>query len=215
MTRVRARHPVRGFTLIEVLIVIGLLSLLMFAILPMFTNAEQRSMEALCQTLVRQAESAANAYNNQRDFRDYPPDDSRDINGKLKLPADNGINSGIESFLLFVNRLESRQPVFPEGEKSFCNTDGDKVGTFVGKLEKQEKVEIADPWGNPLAYFHNRNYDKPQVYRLGEVGEKGEQDQTVSPHRSPDGGWLSRSKFQVFSAGPNGKYGDEDDIGNW
>jgi prepilin-type N-terminal cleavage/methylation domain-containing protein len=209
----------RGFTLVELLVVIGLLSLLFVALMPMINKADDTRLLAQCTQAVEQVASAAQGYANQRDLGDFPPDDFRDTRtpATIKAPNDNGINTGIESFLVFVNRAESREPAFPSSnDLPLTNTDADKIQGVATKLEKAEKQEVCDPWGNPLAYFHWRGYGKEQTYRYGEEGAGGDSEQRgVQAWRGKDGQYLNKRTFQVFSAGPDGRYGTGDDIGNF
>jgi hypothetical protein len=115
---------------------------------------------------------------------------------------------------LAIARAESRDPMFPDSDRNLTNTDGDKLAGVVTKLEKVERIEIKDPWGNPLAYFHWRGYSKEQVYQLGEERPEGSQPR-VNAWRGKDGQYINKKTFQIFSAGPDGIYGNADDIGNF
>ena len=91
---------------------------------------------------------------------------------------------------------------------------------FAASLEEADKQarEIVDPWGNPLVYFHNRDYKKPKSYmctykllgRKNASGFKpGKSKKTATYH--------SWSSYQIWSVGPNGENenGEGDDIGSW
>lgn len=199
-----------GFTLVEILVVIGLLSMLFIALLPMITESEDSEKRARCRALIESAAQAAKEYAAQRRFGDYPPDDFRDTAGLLKLQPADGFNTGIESFLFFVNRNDSNAPRFPERDDYFGNTDGDKGREPIGKLERTDRVELIDPWENPIAYFHYRNYGIEQNYKMAD----GEETQAVTAWK--DGTrTINKSTFQIFSAGPDGIFNTSDDIGNF
>lgn len=205
----------RGFTLIEMLVVIGLLGLLFVALLPLAGGAEEQNRRAVCKALVEQAAQAAKAYANQRRFGDFPRDDFYDITGKLKDQPSNGYNTGIESFLFLVNRSDSGKPRFPERDDYLGNSDDDKGRIPIAKLDRVERVELVDPWDNPIAYFHNKNYGIEQTYRMvGENIDESDAEQSVRAWR--DGAVaINKGTFQIFSAGPDGVFNTEDDIGNF
>lgn len=205
-----------AFTLIEILVVIGILAMLFVALLPMITGAEEKDRIARTVTMIASVEGAAKGYERQRRFGDYPPDDFRDTTGKMKPPsANNGVNVGIESFVFFVNRSDSQEPAYPEKEAWLGNTDNDKGKPEIAKLGRSERLEILDAWGNPFAYFHHRNYTEVQSYRLDEgEGDLDEVEQPVNAWK--DGArFLNLRTFQIFSAGPDRVYNTSDDIANF
>ncbi len=207
----------RGFTLIELLIVIGILSMLLVVLVPQLVEGKQTARIHECGLRIEAAAAAARAYESQRRFGDYPPDDFRDPDGTIKVPRDS-VNPGIESFLVFLHRMDSREPGLSDHEDWFGNTDGDRSDTVLGRLDRKEKVELLDPWGNPIAYFHHRNYGEEQTYRMG-GGEEGDpeeaEEQVVQAWRTRDGRWFHPRSFQLFSAGPDGVFNTRDDVANF
>ena len=208
----------RGFTLIELLVVIGLLGLIAVAVMPFFTQAQDQEQRTRAEVIVNAVVETAKKYERQRSYGgDYPPDDYKDRSSSpIKIDAGNGVNVGIESLIFFVNRGNSRSGPFPEGEfPSTGNTDEDKSTVRIEQLERNERLEILDPWGNPLAYFHKRNYGQEQNYRMGAEGApEGHEEQVVMAWK--DGTrYLNPRTFQVFSAGPDGIFNTPDDIGNF
>jgi len=90
------------------------------------------------------------------------------------------------------------------------NTDGDDAGTTIPVLDTTEKMEVVDAWGTPFAYFCSMadGYSRKQSIRLPE-------GDTVSAHAMRDpktGKNLSAGKFQLISAGPDGEFGNDDDV---
>ncbi|MAE75725.1 MAG: hypothetical protein CMJ85_02515 [Planctomycetes bacterium] len=201
-----------GFTLIELLVVIGLLSLLFVALVPMIGQAEAQEKAATTKARIEAMALAVEAYQVQRRIGDYPPDDFKDRGGKLKVSAGNGTNSGIESCIIFLNRKLSREGPFPDQLDWLCNTDGDRAGFEIPKLLISDRMELADAWGNPIAYFHFRNYATEQTYQMSE--EEGGEAVIVTARRLK-GRYAKPRAFQLFSAGPNGVFNDGDDIANF
>ena len=205
-----------GFTLIELLVVIGLLSLLFVALVPMIGQAEAQEKAATTKARIEAMALAVEAYQVQRRIGDYPPDDFKDRGGKLKVSAGNGTNSGIESCIIFLNRKLSREGPFPDQLDWLCNTDGDRAGFEIPKLLISDRMELADAWGNPIAYFHNRDYTREDVYATFDA-DTGELLETkVKGWANPlTGAPYHPRKFQLISAGIDGAFGTEDDLTNF
>ena len=199
-----------GFTLIEILVVIGIIAGLMAWIVPALMGASQVTAKIQeTKVVLQDLASRADTYANQRRFGDYPPDDFRDPARKFVVAADS-INPGIESLVAFLSREDSKDEDLSKLQESFCNTDNDKSDGPIGRLDRPDKVEIADAWGNPIVYFTRRSYARgPQTYR----NMHGE-DFEVSAWKRPDGTFFNPRHFQLFSAGPDQVYGTPDDIGH-
>ncbi|MEZ5989973.1 MAG: type II secretion system protein [Planctomycetota bacterium] len=211
---VRPLRDRAGFTLIELLIVIFLIGILAVALLTNLSGAQDSAKIQECRALLSSLEHVAEQYQSEKQFSDYPPDDfiDRRVGTKLTVKAD-PVNAGIESFLIFVNRNESRRDGYTDANY-FINTDNDRAQGTLGKLGTQEKYEVRDPWGNPIAYFHKRNYGKSQEYRPGEPGELGDRYVSAWKKRS-DGSFFNPRTFQLFSAGPDGEYNTDDDVASF
>jgi hypothetical protein len=71
-----------------------------------------------------------------------------------------------------------------------------------------------DAWGHPFAWFPASEYEGPGSVariRMGDgrlVSARPRRDPRTGRFRNPD-------TFQLFSAGPDGEFGTDDDIGNW
>jgi hypothetical protein len=78
----------------------------------------------------------------------------------------------------------------------------------VGDTDGDGKTEILDGWGHPLVYFSPDDYATTQ-------GWNAEGDASAS--KAPDGQWSAKMRFQLWSAGPNGKNdnGAGDDVCSW
>jgi hypothetical protein len=85
--------------------------------------------------------------------------------------------------------------------------------------DRIERMEIVDDWGIPLAYFSSADYKNPKAYAqiqepLPPDGE-GAVLEAKPWTRAKTGLFINPRSFQVFSAGPDGIFNTEDDIGNW
>lgn len=196
-----------GFTLIELLIVILILGGMMVWVLGSFGAANVTTEIEETKITLRVLGDRAQAYANQRKFSDFPADDFSDPSGKVRIVPDS-INAGIESLIGFLAREDSMDTDLTQLEGSFGNTDGDKSDAPIGRLDRPDKLEVLDKWGNPVVYIHNRSYKKgPFTYR-----DSTGADVEVQPWKRSDGSYYNPRTFQLFSAGPNGIYGDDDDV---
>ena len=198
----------------EVLIVVAILSVLMGLIVPSLMSAGRKAKVTETSALIEKLEAALQAY--EHDYGDYPPTSLKDAGF-----YSNGVNDGIESLVLHLASKAMGAPYLDLEEKYFENLDRDNIPSsypldwFFGDSQARE---IVDSWGNPLVYFHNRDYKSPKThmrtYRLfnrkNVAGFKpGKSKKTKAYH-----GW---SSFQIWSVGPNGENenGEGDDIASW
>ena len=97
------------------------------------------------------------------------------------------------------------------------NTDGDQLLKNPTRLDTTERFELVDAWGNPLAYFSSAEYKKPEAVKQIMLGERyGGAVVTAMPWKNKKTGlFINPRSFQLFSAGEDGVFNTEDDIGNW
>src|SRR5688500_8944632 len=74
-TRSPSGAPRRAFTLVELLVVIGIIAVLISILLPALTKARQQANDVKCASTMRQALLAVMMYNNQfkRGLQNYDP----------------------------------------------------------------------------------------------------------------------------------------------
>src|SRR5262249_4539697 len=146
-----------GFTLVELLIVIGIIAVLVAALLPVMVDAGNAAKRSNTEALFVRIATACDTFERQNHY--YPPDDFVDPEGKLTFKSDNGINSGIESLVAFLSQTQATGADFNDLGKQLTNTDSDDNGALLPVLGRKERLEIADPWGTPLAYFRKKSKD--------------------------------------------------------
>ncbi|RME75768.1 MAG: prepilin-type N-terminal cleavage/methylation domain-containing protein [Planctomycetota bacterium] len=200
-----------GFTLIELLVAIAILALLSALALPAITAARRSGMRKACKAQIERLAAAAQSY--EAAFGDYPPT----ALAALGFERTNGINEGIESLVRCVTTTRGGGPFYEPDEDELGNTDGDETqqDPTASVLGRPELLEVLDPWGRPLVYFHHRDY------RGGRRIERylfDETEQRLRPRPSPETGvYPAPVSFVIWSVGPDGvdQGGGGDDIASW
>ncbi len=203
-----------GFTLVEMLVVVAILSLLMGLLLPSLIKVSSRAKETETDTLIKQLMMALQEY--EHDYGDYPPTSLKDEGF-----YSNKVNDGIESLVVHLSSKAKGPPYVELEEKYYSNLDKDNIPAsyplnwFFGDRQARE---IVDSWGNPLVYFHNRDYKKPKSYMCTYRGLGRKNLSGFKPGKSKKTAtYHSWSRYQIWSIGPDGKNenGEGDDIGSW
>ena len=140
----------------------------------------------------------------------------RDTKGDgVGLDDGNETNRGIETLFIALH-LKGLAIRIDLPDDAIGNTDGDPLTSNPTQLDITGRLEILDGWGNPLAYFSAADYADPGAFskiRMGE--ESGGEVAVAKPWKRKTGQFVNPRTFQVFSAGPDGIFNTEDDIGNW
>jgi prepilin-type N-terminal cleavage/methylation domain-containing protein len=199
-----------GFTLVEMLVVIIIIAILAAMTLVGVNAAMIASRSSATETMVQQIKAAVEQYNVQ--WGDMPPTNFAEIS-TAKV---NDINNGIETLTACLSSQEKGGPRFKlEKSDLYCNTDGDKLNANPNNwyFGTNELFEIADYFGRPLVYFHFKDYAKPSSLIVNYRFVAGEALERAKPLMDPTTkAYVNADKFQVFSAGRDGKPGTADDI---
>ena len=197
-----------GFTLIELLAVLVILSILIVVLVPRLAGFGERANEKATKAYLAQLDVAIAEYENR--FGDYPPSHFRDEWGA----PPNGTNLGAEA--LVVSLWGKDWGGTGLAEDKLCNSDGDEAKRQLARFEKPDLFELKDSWGNPIAYLHRRDYGREDAY-VTEDPDTGEELETnLKANRNPTTGGPQRAgKYQLVSAGPDGRFGTDDDVCNF
>jgi len=217
--RSRPGVPHEGFTLIELLVVISILGLLMAVVVPTYAKFQQHGRVKQVRALISGLSSAAENF--RAETGDYPPSSFSDLDVFLpkaktkekRTVASNDLNEGIEAFVvaLFSDAYHGSRD-----EKHLGNVDDDASAKSLTVFPEPDLFEYLDDWGNPYIYFHNRDYDKTRRYLLLDTETETTSEVAVEAVKNPaTGRYYNSESFQLFSAGPDGIPGNDDDIHAW
>lgn len=183
----------RGFTLVEILIVISIIALLVSIVLGAVTVARKRAATAVAKTAISDMKNQLEAY--VRDTGKYPGTEYKD--GENAFPA------------LFAALFEDKPPkgrggpsapymkfkeddvlIWDKNDERFRKADVDEI--YDPKLDKY----LSDPWGEPYIYHENKSRARKS--------------------------YMHDSHADVYSKGPDrvdqtgdGEKSDNDDVGSW
>ena len=202
----------RGFTLLEILVVIAVIGVLAALSFPVFASVRRGQKAKATKVLIENLKLKLEEY--CADFGDYPPSNPK----LLGLPS-NGTNDGIECLVRCLSTKKKKGPYYEFPEDQLKNTDSDKLvsgNPTDSYMTGRELFELVDAFGNPFVYIHNADYDAPQKVQLGD--ENGGETVPVKACKSAKTGQFhSVRSFQLFSLGPNGRFddGEGDDVVSW
>lgn len=201
----------KGFTLIELLVVITILGLLAVALLPQINSIMGKGDEATTRARIVLLRQMIEIY--AKNEGDFPPSEFAKAEKGVKVKTD-AINMGIESLLIHLHQKNLGANFSLEDKADWLkNTDGDDNGSEIPELHTTQKYEVVDAWHNPLVYFRNDSYRKPQEVQLSDgEGEGGGGDTVTVSAMKGQRDYVNSRKFQILSAGEDGEFGTDDDI---
>lgn len=194
-----------GFTLIELLAVLLIVSILAVVLVTQVGSAREAVEVRLTRVYLEQLAAALGEY--ESEFGDWP----RSAFGEELGSAPNTVNLGAEC--LVVQLWSEGWEGGGLGEDRFVNADGDRTNRPLSELGSRELFEFSDDWGNPIAFFHRRDYGRVDLYQTWDPTTGERLESRVQALKNPTTGrWYAPHGFQLFSAGPDGLFGTEDDL---
>ncbi|MHC4839732.1 MAG: type II secretion system protein [Planctomycetota bacterium] len=222
-----------GFTLVEILVVVGILLIIVAVLAASFSGVFSKSDETQTQATIETLKTNLNSFNAAWGI--YPPSNLNDLGqqtGASNLQELNATNRGIETMLLALRSGLERGPyidgpLFADDEVRM-NLDADRVlpDTFdaefldIPQSESTDLFEIVDRWGNPLVYIDvqaviNGTVDESIVMGNGDT-VKITATECQEKLRHPTTGQYPQG-FVLWSFGEDQKndYGRGDDLTSW
>ena len=198
-----------GFTLIELLAVILIVGILATVLISQLGGATEAANIQSTRGKLAILGSAMESY--EYDKGDYPPSSFTDEQGV----ANDGVNVGIEAMVvaMWSDGYEAGHKLDEEADR-LVNTDNDSSGKTLTDFGTRGLFELADAFGNPLAYFHRRDYEvKDRDYITFDL-ETGEELHSFPKafFNEKTGRFYNRMSYQLISAGQDALFGTEDDI---
>lgn len=201
----------RGFTLVEILVVICILGILMALLVPTLVGAKGRAIVTQCKAEISQLKSSLETYNSK--FGDYPPSSPAALGASL---APDDVNQGNEAMVACLATRKGSGPFFTFPENRLQNRDNDSTPKNLTDwiFGDNQLFEFEDNWGNPYVYMHSRDYERPTgINRV--LTQHGTEAFEVTPMRSEKTkSFINPVSFQIWSLGPDheSQNGLEDDV---
>jgi prepilin-type N-terminal cleavage/methylation domain-containing protein len=210
----RTRRGARsGFTLIEMLVVIIIIGILSYFLITNLSGAKEQVEVSTTRNYLGQIAASLSVYSDEKG--DVPRSQFKEEWGT----PPNATNVGAEC--LYLALCAQGAPGFGtlDNSEGLCNSDGDSLSKRPKGFESAALFELADKWGNPIAYIHHNDYTREDLYVTigGEAGEAPQelQEPVRAVKNEKTGRFYEPSGFQLISAGPDGKFGSFDDITNF
>jgi len=201
----------RGFTLIEILIVLGIVAALIAISVPLLFTTKQQGERAATAAVVQQIRLSIRSRIDDPKCGEAPPSSL----AAAGFNPQNDLNEGIEALVAVLGSEESAHNPFDDEEK-LQNYDGDRDPKRQTFLKRRDFFEYVDSWGNPLVYFRLRDFeDNPQA-KVRYTRHDGTVFE-VSPVASEKTGSFAGMSdgFQLISLGPDEEFGTKDDVVSW
>ncbi len=199
-----------GFTLIEIMTVLVILSILSVFLVGTMMRSGDLVRAKNTRMFIDQLQTMAIDYESERG--DFPK--STFPNSLPDMPSQ--ANMGSEMLMLSFYPADNTYSAADVPEDRLCNTDDDSTKKTISSFSKGVVFELADDWGNPIAYIHRRDYGKKFNYVTISPDDGSVVESVVEAVKSKKtGDYFHKRRFQLASAGADGVFGTGDDIHNF
>jgi len=206
-----------GFTMVELLVVIGIILILASIAVPTFRMVKERQNEKRAEAEIQIIETAIQNF--QSDLGDSPSlDILEDKLGSAVPDTAKARNWGNEMLVAClyskIPEIEGKPPYLPV----LLTGDG---GEKLADSDQDGWKELCDPWNRCYVYFHNTDYHSGTEDSYGAVAIELFK---ATPKTKTEGEYYRLTSFQLWSCGRNGENNTsggsgvtskDDDIRNW
>jgi len=198
----------RGFTLVELLVVLVILSLLLTVGVKSFSGWIDQGY--VTETVARITHVELLLDQHYTRMGDYPSSRLDDYGIKVR----NMLNEGSEALVLGLAHKDN--PGRSIDEKYLMDLEQDVADKNITTYGKPSLLELVDAWDNPIVYFRYDDYGRQQEYEFVEASTSVSEIVNVKAEtNSMTGSYHAKNSFQLRSAGPDGIYGNDDDIASY
>jgi len=193
-----AKHPnrARGFTMVELLIVVVIIGILISLLLPVIGNIREKARRTASRALIDGLSAALERYH--IDFDEYPPSTIPDL-GDPGAPQ-------IDSLFRYLCGADGKGITKTTGSKKriiepYINVPPE----FIKRVE--DRYIVVDSWGSEIVYMNSKAY--VDLFAGGNINKIINEDKVMNP-----------TAFDIFSKGPNRLRDPDprnlvDDVANW
>ena len=201
----------RGFTLVELMVVIAIIAILISILVPALSAVFESGRRKACTAEIQQLQAAISLYDDS--YRDFPPSRLTEIG----LRHSNEINVGIETLVLCLSTPWKNSSYFEFRDQQLSNSDGDRAPVPLKKItgsvfNSDELFEMVDPWDNPYIYFHYRQLQETTADSYILQGKATRVRPLLQSGKT--GRIHGAGSYQLFSCGPDGQQHTQDDLLN-
>ena len=199
-----------GFTLVEILAVIIIISVLMAFLVPSLLAGKDSVDMNATRAFLGQLTTEVESY--ERENGSFPASTFP----KSMDPKPSVTNMGIESLVIALMPADGSYVAAGALDDKLINSDLDNTKRSLTRFKKADAFELSDSWDNPIVYLHRRDYEKGCAYLTYSEDEGDLVEVKVTAAINPKTGDAYRlDSFQLISAGPDGEFGSDDDVGNF
>ncbi|MCH8823103.1 MAG: prepilin-type N-terminal cleavage/methylation domain-containing protein [Planctomycetes bacterium] len=200
-----ARKPVRGFTLIELVVVIAIILLLLSLVLAVGLSARSQAESREMQNILLLVDTAIKEWEliSERKLswgeNDIPPDIFYDLLGYTSI-VDDDINpmEQLDLALKRIRRVDSVGNILANIDSDFLQVDNGS---------NPPGLHLVDPWGKAVSLIHPGRITNPNL-PFDDDPLDADSDGTIRTANEKIYGLTVNRTLLLVSSGPDGEFGD-------